>query len=134
MPCAIRRSLRRRAGLSDRRLVKQGVGTVLYERGERTDAQLAAGSSADAAASAALVEPRLNRTLRTARATPGNDADAREATQVLGLPRRLFHHCRFSLRRGARCRDSTVANPRRTFLWHAPRARLPEHPCARTTS
>jgi RNA polymerase sigma-70 factor (ECF subfamily) len=58
------------------------VGTVLVERGERPDAQLAADAMAgDAAAFAALVEPRLERTLRTARAILGNEADARDATQ-----------------------------------------------------
>ncbi len=46
------------------------------------DADLAMRAGAgDADAFAALVEPRLERTLRTARAILGNEADARDATQ-----------------------------------------------------
>jgi hypothetical protein len=40
----------------------------------------------DANAFAALVEPRLDRTLRTARAILGTEADARDATQIGSMP------------------------------------------------
>jgi RNA polymerase sigma-70 factor (ECF subfamily) len=107
------------------------VGTVLYQRGERTDAQLAADASAgDAAAFAALVEPRLERTLRTARAILGNEADARDATQDAflsawvnlhrlrdpdrfdaWLQRTLVNRCRDILRSRRRSREIPMEAP-----------------------
>ena len=56
--------------------------TVTVERDMIRDADLASRARAgDADAFAALVERRLERTLRTARAILGNEADARDATQ-----------------------------------------------------
>jgi RNA polymerase sigma-70 factor (ECF subfamily) len=107
-----------------------GVKAVTDERDLRRDAMLAGQARAgDEAAFAALVEPRLDRTLRTARAILGNEADARDATQDafisawtnLGrlrdpdrfdawLQRTLVNRCKDVLRARRRSRE-TVLDP-----------------------
>lgn len=103
--------------------------TVAADREWGSDALLADRASAgDQEAFAALIEPRLARTLRTARAILGNDADALDATQDafvsawVNLPklrdaqrfdawlqRMLVNRCRDILRQRQRSREFSIA-------------------------